>query len=445
MNMKTLTKKKKEEEVRMSVINWKKWGLGIVTASTTLLLAACGGGEGETDTPDTDEGNEAGTEEVGGSLEVSVQPEYVDFINEMAADFEDEYGVEVEVSEREMFETLEALPLDGPAGLFPDVTIAPYDRIGGLGQQGHLHTVTLPDNDQYDEIDEQQVTIDGEVYGSPYVIEALIMYYNTDLLDEAPETFEDLEALAEDDQYDFESESGKNTAFLANWVDFYSSYGLLSGFGGYVFGEDGTDTSDIGLNSEGAIEGIEYAADWYSKWPEGMQDVTSAGNFVDDTFISGKAAAIIGGPWSAASYDAEDVNYSAAPIPTLPNGNEYEPFGGGKGWVISNYTENAENAQLWLDFITSEDNMLALYEFNNEVPANQQARQSIVDADENPLAIAVVEQYNNAVPMPNIPEMAEVWEGAETMMFDAVSGNKTPEESANDSVQIISDNIEQKY
>ena len=431
----------------MSVINWKKMGLGIVTASTTLLLAACGGGDGgaETDNTDTNEGNEADTEEVGGSLEVSVAPEYIDFINDKASKFEEEYGVEVEVSEREMFETLEALPLDGPAGLSPDVTIAPYDRIGGLGQQGHLHTVTLPDNDQYDETDKQQVTIDDEIYGSPYVIEALIMYYNTDLLDEAPETFEELEALSEDDQYAYESESGKNTAFLANWVDFYSSYGLLSGFGGYVFGEDGTDTSDIGLNSEGAIEGIEYAEDWYSKWPEGMLDATSAGDFVDDTFINGDAAAIIGGPWTAASYDAEGLNYSAAPIPTLPNGNEYEPFGGGKGWIISNYTENAENAQLWLDFITSEDNMLALHEFNNEVPANQQARQSIIDADENPLAIAVVEQYNNAVPMPNIPEMAEVWEGAETMMFDAVSGNKTPEESANDSVQIISDNIEQKY
>lgn len=431
----------------MSVINWKKMGLGIVTASTTLLLAACGGGNGgaKTDNTDTNEGNEADTEEVGGSLEVSVAPEYIDFINDKASEFEEEYGVEVEVSEREMFETLEALPLDGPAGLSPDVTIAPYDRIGGLGQQGHLHTVTLPDNDQYDETDKQQVTIDDEIYGSPYVIEALIMYYNTDLLDEAPETFEELEALSEDDQYAYESESGKNTAFLANWVDFYSSYGLLSGFGGYVFGEDGTDTSDIGLNSEGAIEGIDYAADWYSKWPEGMLDATSAGDFVDDTFINGDAAAIIGGPWTAASYDAEGLNYSAAPIPTLPNGNEYEPFGGGKGWIISNYTENAENAQLWLDFITSEDNMLALHEFNNEVPANQQARQSIIDADENPLAIAVVEQYNNAVPMPNIPEMAEVWEGAETMMFDAVSGNKTPEESANDSVQIISDNIEQKY
>jgi len=59
--------------------------------------------------------------------------------------------------------------------------------------------------------------------------------------------------------------------------------------------------------------------------------------------------------------------------------------------------------------------------------------------------MAVVNQYNVSSPMPNIPEMAEVWVGAETMMFDAGSGNKTPEESANDTVKVIEQNIEQKY
>ena len=41
--------------------------------------------------------------------------------------------------------------------------------------------------------------------------------------------------------------------------------------------------------------------------------------------------------------------------------------------------------------------------------------------------------------------MAEVWTGAETMMFDAASGNKTAEESANDATELIKQNIEQKY
>lgn len=426
--------------------NWKKYVLGLVTASTMLLLAACGGND-DTDTGETsNEGDgDTSTEEVGGTLNVSVGPDYIDFINEIAADFEDEHGVTVEVSERELFETLDGLALDGPAGLAPDVTISPYDRIGGLGLQGHLHPVEFNRDGRYDDIDEQQVTAADEIYGAPYVVEALVMYYNTDLLDEAPTSFEELEALAKDDAYAFENEAGTNTAFLANWVDFYSTYGLLSGYGGYVFGEDGTDTSDIGLNTPEAIEAIEYAVEWYKVWPEGMLDASSAGDFVDDTFINGNTAAIIGGPWTAASYNEAGLNYAAAPIPTLPSGNPYAPFGGGKGWIISEYSENKEAAQLWLDFVTTEENMLALHDFNNEVPANQQARQSIVDAGENNLAIAVVEQYNNSVPMPNIPEMAEVWTGAETMMFDAVSGNKTAEESANDSVQTITDNIEQKY
>lgn len=433
----------------MSKKNWKKYALGFVSASA-LVLAACGGGEeAGTDTGAGDTGG--GTEQTdgggSGTLEVGVGADYVEYIEEIAPGFEEEFGVTVEVTERDMFETLEALPLDGPSGLAPDVMLSPYDRIGGLGQQGHLAPVTLPDDGRYDETDQQQVTVNDEQYGSPFVIEALVMYWNQDLLDEAPATFEDLEALAEDERFAFESEEGTNTAFLANWVDFYNSYGLISGFGGYVFGEDGTDTSDVGLNTPGAIEGIQYATDWFQNtWPEGMLDVTSAGNFIDEQFVSGNAAAVINGPWGAANYIENDVNYGVAPIPTLPNGNEYEPFAGGKGWIINNYSEDVEIAQEWLDYVTNEENMLLLHEeYTNEVPANQQARTSIQEAGENELAIAVIEQYNNAVPMPNIPEMAEVWTGAETMMFDAGSGNKSPEQAANDAVQIIEDNIEQKY
>ena len=42
----------------------------------------------------------------------------------------------------------------------------------------------------------------------------------------------------------------------------------------------------------------------------------------------------------------------------------------------------------------------------------------------NELASAVIKQYESAAPAPNIPEMAEVWTGAESLMFDAASGKK---------------------
>ncbi|RDW16960.1 sugar ABC transporter substrate-binding protein [Oceanobacillus arenosus] len=422
----------------MITIGWKKLALGLAV-SGSLFLAACSDGE------DKSTGGEDSGSSSTATLEIGIEEGYIDFVNEIVPKFEEEYDVTVKVTERDLFDTLEALPLDGPAGLAPDVMIAPYDRIGNLGQQGHLAEVTLPDDGRYDDVDEQQVTINEKVYGSPFVIESLIMYYNKDLIDKAPATFEELEALTEDEQFAFKSESGKSTAFLANWLDFYNSYGLLSGYGGYVFGDVGTNTSDIGLNSAESIEAIEYATHWLKDiWPQGMLDSTTSGNFIDEQFTTGKAAAIIGGPWSANNYKDAGVNYGVSTIPTLPNGENYQPFAGGKGWIISNYAKNKEAAQNWLDFVTNDENQQLLVERNAEVPANQHTREIVSQGDDE-LTIAVINQYNSAVPMPNIPEMAEVWTGAATLMFDSASGNKTPEESANDAVKVISDNIEQKY
>ncbi len=338
----------------MSKKNWRKYALGLVTATSAIVLAACGGGGEETS------GNEdtgAGGNGNGEVLEVGIDPNYTEFVEEIAPAFEEETGVSIEITEGDMFDTLEALPLDGPSGLAPDVFIAPYDRVGGLGQQGHLTPVTLPEDGRYDETDVQQVTVNNEQFAYPFVIESLVMYTNNELINEIPETFEDLEALAQDDQFAFDNEEGTNVGFLANWVDFYNSYGLVAGFGGYVFGEDGTDTSDVGLNTPEAIEGIEYATTWFQDvWPEGMLDVTSSGDFINQSFTSGDTAAIIGGPWEVEEYRNSDLDFTVSAIPTLPNGEEYAPFAGGKAWAISSYTENVEVAEQWLEYVTNEVN-----------------------------------------------------------------------------------------
>lgn len=417
----------------------------VLLLSLLLLLGACSGGGGDQTEGTTDNDGGEATEQSGGTIEVSVESGYVDYLNEIIPKFEEETGIKVEVTERGMFETLEALPLDGPAGLAPDVMIAPYDRIANLGQQGHLAEVTLVDDGRYDTSYVQQVTYDGKIYGAPMVIEALVLYYNKDLLAEAPATFKDLEELAKDERFTFEGEAGKNTAFLANWLDFYHAYGLLAGYGGYVFGDNGTNPDDIGLNTPEAIEAIEYASFWYQNiWPQGMLDASSASNFKDEMFTTGKAAAVIEGPWAVANYIDAGVNYGVATIPTLPNGEPYKPFAGGKGWVISTYTENLEGAQKFLDFVTNEENQMLLYEMRREIPANKLAQGQIEEGTDE-LAIAVINQYTSSVPMPNIPQMAEVWEPGKNMFFEAATGDKTAEQAANDAVETIKLNIEQKY
>ncbi len=125
--------------------------------------------------------------------------------------------------------------------------MAPYDRVGSLGSEGQLSELTLADDSKADDTTTALVTNGGKVYGSPAVIETLVLYYNKDLLTEAPKTFAELETLAKDSKYAFAGEEGKTSAFLADWTNFYYTYGLLSGYGGYVFGENGTNqkTSDL--------------------------------------------------------------------------------------------------------------------------------------------------------------------------------------------------------
>ncbi|ENZ5733380.1 extracellular solute-binding protein [Enterococcus lactis] len=415
--------------------NAKKLGLGLVSLGILGGLAACGNGNSSAE-GDTEEGK---------TLTVSVDSGYKDYINEIKDTFEKENDVKIKLVEKDMFDQLESLALDGPAGKGPDVMMAAYDRIGALGQQGHLAEVKLGNESAYDETDKAQVTYDGKIYGEPAVIETLVLYYNKDLVDTAPATFKDLENLSKDSRFAFESEAGKNTGFLAKWTDFYYSYGLIAGYGGYVFGDDGTDPSDIGLNNAGAVEGISYATDWFQNvWPKGMQDIKSAGDFASQQFMSNKTAAIIDGPWQAQTYKENNINYGVAKIPTLNNGQPYQPFGGGKGWVVSNYAKNKDLSQKWLDYVTNQENQDKFFEMVNEIPANQQARET-AKAKNDELTSAVIEQYETAQAMPNIPEMGEVWTGAENLMFDAASGSKTPKESADEAVKTISEAIEQKY
>ena len=397
----------------------------------SLLLVACGGKKEDSSSAKNE-------------LTVYVDNGYKSYMEETAKAFEKESGTKVNIKTGDALGGLDKLSLDNQSGKAPDVMMAPYDRVGGLGNDGQLAEVTLNKDSKTDKTTESLVTNGGKVYGAPAVIETLVLYYNKDLLQEAPKTFGELEELAKDSKYDFADEAGKNTAFLADWTNFYYAYGLLSGNGGYVFGKDGTDPKDVGLNNQGAIDGIEYAKTWYAKWPKGLQDTKGAANFIQTQFQEGKTAAIIDGPWKASSLKEAKVNYGVATIPTLPNGKAYSAFGGGKAWVIPAGANHPEAAQKFVDFLTSTDQQKAFYDKTNEVPANTEAREYAVGKNDE-LTTAVVKQFENAQPMPNISEMSTVWDPAATMLFDAVSGKKSAKDAADAAVKLIKETIEQKF
>ena len=414
--------------------------LGTVTLAS-LLLVACGSKPAEKAAEKAaDAGSSAGKE-----ITLYVEDQYKAFAETVAKAYEKESGTKVNIKSGDQLGGLDKLSLDNQSGQAADVMMAPYDRVGSLGTDGQLSEVKLSDGAKTDDKTKSLVTAaDGKVYGAPAVIESLVMYYNKDLVKEAPKTFADLENLAKDSKYAFAGEDGKTSAFLADWTNFYFAYGLLAGNGAYVFGQNGKDAKDIGLANDGSIAGINYAKSWYEKWPKGMQDGTAAGNLIQTQFQEGKTAAIIDGPWKAQAFKDAKVNYGVATIPTLPNGKDYAAFGGGKAWIIPSSTKNLEAAQKFVDFLVSTEEQKAFYDTTNEIPANTEAR-SYAEGKNDELTTAVIKQFKNAQPMPNISQMSAVWEPAANMLFDSVSGKKDAKTAANDAVTLIKETIKQKF
>ena len=410
--------------------------LGTATLAS-LLLVACGS---KTADKPADSGSSEAKE-----ITLYVEDQYKAYAETVAKAYKEQSGTTVNIKSGDQMGGLDKLSLDNQSGQAPDVMMAPYDRVGSLGTDGQLSEVKLSDGAKTDDKTKSLVTAaDGKVYGAPAVIESLVMYYNKDLVKEAPKTFADLENLAKDSKYAFAGEDGKTSAFLADWTNFYYAYGLLAGNGGYVFGQNGKDAKDIGLANDGSIAGINYAKTWYEKWPKGMQDTEGAGNLIQTQFQEGKTAAIIDGPWKAQAFKDAKVNYGVATIPTLPNGKDYAAFGGGKAWIIPSSTKNLEAAQKFVDFLVSTEQQKAFYDKTNEIPANTEAR-SYAEGKNDELTTAVIKQFKNAQPMPNISQMSAVWDPAKTMLFEAVSGKKDAKTAANDAVTLIKETIKQKF
>ena len=57
--------------------------------------------------------------------------------------------------------------------------------------------------------------------------------------------------------------------------------------------------------------------------------------------------------------------------------------------------KNKDLSQKWLDYVTNQENQEKFFEMVNEIPANQQARET-AKAKNDELTTAVIEQYGNS-------------------------------------------------
>jgi arabinogalactan oligomer / maltooligosaccharide transport system substrate-binding protein len=362
------------------------------------------------------------------------------WLKKVAGDFEKKYGIKIEYKEIEMAsKARDQLRLDGPAGTGPDVLTLPHDQIGQLAKEGLLAEVKVDKSvtDRFSDSSINAETYQGKLYGLPKSSETPVFVYNKKLMTEVPKTMDDLYKFAKT------ATTGGKYGFLALWDNYYFAHGIIGGMGGYVFKDNnGTlDPTDIGLNNDGAVKGAEYIQKWYTEglFPKGIIGA-NGGSTMDGLFTQGKVAAVMNGPWSFQPYKDAGIDIGMAALPTLPNGEHVKTFMGVKGWHISAYSKNQEWATKFIDFITSDDNAKYRFQQTAEVPTNKALLDDPVIKD-NEGAKAVAEQSQYAVPMPNIPEMGQVWDPMAKSLQTIVTGKSDPKAALDTAVKQIKTNI----
>ncbi len=272
------------------------------------------------------------------------------------------------------------------------------------------------------------VMYDGQVYGYPVFSESLVLFYNQDMVSEPPTTWEELVSKAAE----LTDADAETYGFAFELLQQYYQGAFFHAYGSYIFkNNDGTlDFDDIGLNNEGGVEAAKALRDMYwneePKMPEAILDQANAAGYLDGIEEAGQLGMRINGPWRGPALSEAGINFAVSPLPTAPNGEQLQPFSGIQVFEVNAYSELLDASKDLVNFLGSVEGVSLMIEGFNKPPVRESLRETAMEI--NPHFGPIMDQVEVAVPMPNIPQMAQVWQPWGDAMIGIVTNNVPDDE-----------------
>ena len=346
----------------------------------------------------------------------------------LADDFLAEYNVALVVEDLGVVQDIRAQVIIAvPAGEGPDIFIGVHDWLGALVESGlvaPLELGTKADDCVGSSLD-AFTYIDGNLYGVPYATENLGFFYNTELVDVPPTTWDDVLEIGRT----LQDEGLAQYAIAIGGDPGYNSLPMQTAFGGYVFGTDDNgawNPNDVGIDSEGMVDAVEWMT---AAVDEGLMPNTTDYETAHSLFETGQIPFLMAGPWALDRIRASGVPYAVTAFP-----DDGAPFLGVQGFMVNAFSENVLLAQAFLtEFVATEETMQLLYETGLRPSAYTSVLETTADADLK----AMGEAGTNAIPMPNLPQLGSVWSAWNNGITLAITGQLTPEESMTDAASQI--------
>lgn len=342
-------------------------------------------------------------------------------LDEQVAGFIDETGRSIDAQAvDDLEEQLEStIPMDEGPELFGWT----HDWLGNFEQRNFVTDASEELTVDLDELFLDQAAAapryEGGVYGLPYAAETVTLLYNQELVDEPPETVDELVEAA-----DAVHDPDENTYGLVAPIDPYTISGWLHAGDGFYHDPD-TDT--IGVDDPATVEALAYYRD--TLWPY-QPDSADYDDQVEPFHDGNAAFAIVGPVEYEFEEDGDGITNEAVGATQLPTADigQPSPYVSVQLWYFSRLIDGVDDGGLldWLLGSNGNDSEageiaveFAEWHTTNEGFATRNAADDILflpvlsavaeEVDEDPVA-AYLDSLRAGQPIPKAPAMRVVWE-----------------------------------
>jgi maltose-binding protein MalE len=332
-------------------------------------------------------------------------------VTQVATAWSQSKGVTVQVVQKQMGPIRQEIATVA-ADTAPDIIVGAHDWVGELSANGSVlplspSAATRKQFPAYALNSFSYGTAIKKLYGAPVALENIALVTNTKLA-KVPKTFADLERQALVAKKKTKAQVG--LAVQQGQGDAYHMYPFFSGLGGYIFGQNkagNLDASDIGVANAKFLKNAALIDKWNK---EGLIRSQVNDSIAKDLFLKGKVAYWVTGPWFLADIRKSGLKYGISAFPQIVPGVKSVPFLGVQGFMVTKYsaTHGVESLakDLVANYMMQPVSQLRLALANDRFPANVKAAAQVKDKDLKAFGAASV----GGVPMPNIPQMASVWQ-----------------------------------
>lgn len=325
------------------------------------------------------------------------------------------------------------------------VAVPQFQKQGGL-----VALDSFPDGLQYikdrtGDLADQYKSSDGKMYQLPWKSNPVVLFYNKDLfakagLDPANPKLGTQAELLDAARTIVKTGAAPNALwpspasdFFQAWFDFYSFYAANT---------DGTPLVKDGKATFNSDQGKQVATMFQTLYKENL---ASKEVYQGDSFLEGKAAMSLAGPWAIAAYKGK-VNWGAVPVPAATAKPATSTFSDAKNVAMYSACQNQGTAWEVMKFATSMEQDGKLLTGTGQMPMRKDLTTAYADYfTQNPAYKQFADEAARTVEVPNIANSVEVWQTFRTAWSKSVIfGNEAIDSSFQGAADKINQLVAQK-